>query len=99
MPLQAPDAVHDDARVLDQLKVLAPPGLTVLGLAVSVTVGRQLCANACGAANMLPASANKANRSVGFMGGDIRRNLSNTVCRQMATCSETIPTWVSHHTC
>jgi hypothetical protein len=38
-PLQAPDAVHAVVRVLDQLNVLAPPGLTVRGLAVSVTVG------------------------------------------------------------
>jgi len=99
VPLQAPDAVHDDARVLDQLNVLAPPGLTVLGLAPIVTVGRQLWANACGADIMLTASANNTHRTVGFMGGDIRRNLSNSVCLQTATWSERIPTWLSHHTC
>jgi hypothetical protein len=38
-PLHAPDAEHAVARVLDQLNVLAPPGLTELGLEVSVTVG------------------------------------------------------------
>jgi len=93
VPLHPPDAVHDDARVLDQLNVLALPGLTVRGLALSVTVGdHQFWANTCGAAIMLPASANNTNRTVGFMRGDIRRNLSNTVCLQMATCSESIPT-------
>ena len=38
-PLQAPDAVHVVALVLDQFNVLAPPALTVNGLAVSVTTG------------------------------------------------------------
>ena len=38
-PLHAPDAVHDVARLLDQLSVLVPPELTVPGLAVIVTVG------------------------------------------------------------
>jgi hypothetical protein len=31
--------VHDVARELDQVKVLAPPGLTEPGLAESVTLG------------------------------------------------------------
>src|SRR5688572_29525003 len=38
-PLQAPDAEHAVALVLDQLKVPAPPTLTVTGLADSATVG------------------------------------------------------------
>jgi hypothetical protein len=39
VPLHAPDAVHEDARVLDQLNVLVPPRLTEPGLAEIVTVG------------------------------------------------------------
>ena len=38
-PVQFPDAVHDVALVLDQVKVLEPPLLTVLGLALNVRVG------------------------------------------------------------
>jgi hypothetical protein len=38
-PLQAPDAAHEAARELDQVKVLLPPELTELGLAEIVTVG------------------------------------------------------------
>jgi len=63
--------VHDVARVLDQLNVLLPPGLTVRGLAESVTVGAH-CANAGDAAPLpktakTPASASGANRDVDFM--------------------------------
>jgi hypothetical protein len=36
-PDHAPDAVHEDALLLDQVSVEAPPELTVLGLALSVT--------------------------------------------------------------
>jgi hypothetical protein len=38
-PLQAPDAVHDAVRELDQVSVLLAPALTALGLAVNVTRG------------------------------------------------------------
>ncbi len=36
-PDHAPDAVHEDALLLDQVSVEAPPELTLLGLALSVT--------------------------------------------------------------
>lgn len=39
LPLQPPDAVHEVAFVEDQVKVEVAPLLTVLGLAVRVTVG------------------------------------------------------------
>jgi hypothetical protein len=41
-PLQPPDAVHDVARVLDQVNLVVPPELTELGLAESVAVGARL---------------------------------------------------------
>lgn len=43
-PLQAPEAVHDVALVLDQVSVLVPPDCTLVGLAVRVTVGAGGCA-------------------------------------------------------
>ena len=39
LPLQPPDAVQAMALVLDQVSVEAPPAFTLLGVAVSVTVG------------------------------------------------------------
>jgi len=39
LPLQPPDAVQAVALVLDQVSVEAPPAFTLLGVAVSVTVG------------------------------------------------------------
>lgn len=39
VPLQAPDAVHDVAPVLDQVSVLDPPYATLAGLALIVVVG------------------------------------------------------------
>ena len=59
-PLQAPDAVQEEARALDQVSVLTPPGLTVCGLAESVTVGRN-CATACVAdvPNQIAATASR----------------------------------------
>ena len=39
LPVQAPEALHEVALVLDQDKVEALPLATVLGLAPSVTVG------------------------------------------------------------
>jgi hypothetical protein len=38
-PLHPPDAVHDVALVEDQVNVLLPPGLTVVGEADNVTTG------------------------------------------------------------
>jgi hypothetical protein len=90
-PLQAPDAVHETARELDQLKMLLPPVLTELGLADSETVGlSQNCAWAGEAipqpnAAKRPASATGANRIVVFMGGDHSHNATNNVCLQFAT--------------
>jgi hypothetical protein len=64
LPLQAPDAVHDAVRELDQVKVLLPPELTELGLAEIVTDGRY-----CAAAGVerMTASASSANRKGDFM--------------------------------
>jgi hypothetical protein len=42
LPDQAPDAVQDDALVLDQVSVEAAPLTTVLGLAVNFTTGAGL---------------------------------------------------------
>ena len=39
VPVQAPEAVHDVAFVLPQLRVEEPPELTEIGLALNVTVG------------------------------------------------------------
>ncbi len=39
LPAQAPEAVHEVALVADQLTVELAPLTTVLGLAVTVTVG------------------------------------------------------------
>ncbi len=39
LPDHAPEAVHEVALVADQLRVELPPLTTVLGLAVTVTVG------------------------------------------------------------
>ena len=38
-PLQPPDAVHAVALLLDQVSVEAAPDFTLLGLALSVTMG------------------------------------------------------------
>ncbi len=38
-PDHAPVAMHEVALVLDQLRVVWPPELTVLGLALNVTLG------------------------------------------------------------
>jgi hypothetical protein len=93
-PLHAPDAVHEAMRDVDHVSVLLPPAFTELGLAVSETVGIQLCACA-GDAAPLPiaarstASASGANRLDDFMGGDHSHNAPNTVCLQTATrCRE-----------
>jgi hypothetical protein len=89
-PLQAPDATHEAMRFVDHVNVLLPPAVTELGLAVSETVGIQVCAYA-GAATPLPiaarrvASARGANRLDDFMGGDHSHNAPNTVCLQTAT--------------
>lgn len=39
VPLQPPDAAQDVALVLDQVSVAEPPEFTLLGVALSVTVG------------------------------------------------------------
>jgi len=39
LPDHAPEAVHDAALVADQVSVELPPAVTVLGLALSATVG------------------------------------------------------------
>ena len=63
--------MHEVAPVLDQLNVLVPPGLTVIGLAESVTLGAPDCA-AAGVATML-ASARSANRTSDFMAAIISK--------------------------
>lgn len=65
LPLQAPDAVHEAARELDQLNVLLLPELTELGLAEIVTVGLRYCAAA--GVERMTASASSANRNGDFM--------------------------------
>jgi hypothetical protein len=72
VPLHAPDAVQEVARVLDQLNVLAPPELTELGLAESVTVGPCQYWASAGVATML-ASASSANRIGFFMAAIISK--------------------------
>jgi hypothetical protein len=42
LPLQPPDALHDVALVLDQVSTEEAPEFTVLGVAVSVTIGALL---------------------------------------------------------
>lgn len=39
VPLHAPEALHDDARLLDQVNLVVPPELTDVGLAEIVTLG------------------------------------------------------------
>jgi hypothetical protein len=41
-PFQAPDAAHDVALVLDQVRVEAVPDFTLLGAALNVTIGALL---------------------------------------------------------
>ena len=42
LPLQPPDALHDVALVLDQVSTEEAPEFTVLGAALSVTIGALL---------------------------------------------------------
>ncbi|HKW84377.1 MAG TPA: hypothetical protein VJN68_11560 [Burkholderiaceae bacterium] len=88
LPLQFPEATHEVALVVDHLSVLAQPGSRLVGLAVSVTVGRSAALDSVAPpahVPRIPTRASSANRVVVVMGADHRHNISNSVCLQTAT--------------
>lgn len=55
VPVQPPEAVHDVALALDHVSIELPPGMTVVGLALSVSVGAAVALTVtCALREMLP---------------------------------------------